>query len=666
MVKRFAISCLSVALAPAWAADFPLDESIFIDEVPIVLSASRMAQSPLDAPAPVTVIDREMIRASGFSEIHDLLRLVPGFLVADWPSGPPMVVNNGLGDAKGRRLQVLVDGRSVYNPFDGKVDWTNLPFRVDDIERIEVVRGPNPATYGANAFQGVVNIITLSPRQEHGKALTLSAGTGNSGELAMRIGAASGPLEWRLSASRRDTTNFRDLGVDQYYLGETIRREVVNGQLAYQLTPYDDLRFQIGVSRSDDTTGTLSDTGNPPHPRTGQSNFLQAAWRRSTAPDAEISLQYYHFDSREREAYLSEDRITIPVAMEVNMQRDDLEFQQVLPLTRNLRGVWGAGVRKDKVSSDHYFAGEGDVGGTQWQLFGNLAWQATPQWLVNAGGMAEKHYYTDTLFSPRLALNYAVQPNQVLRASAGRGYRAPTAFEERSREEYIYNGAVVGTGYWTAQHLAPERVDFRELGYVGNFQHIGLRVDARLFWNDYQNYIDDKSCWLTLTDTPRCAFASPLAYTGGYGRPKMFYFVNSGDIRVEGNEIQFDWRHPWVGRIVLSHTHTHIGTGRDVDQDVPFSAPTKTTTALWMREFATGFSASVGYYGLAPMMWLNDGDKQPSYRRVDLRLAKQFGKRGAGNEIALTFQNLQGNHAEFRSDDYVVERRSFATLRLAW
>lgn len=650
------------------AAESPAaNEQVFFDEVPLVLTASRMTQSPLDAPAPTTVIDREMIRASGFSEIHDLMRLAPGFLVADWPSGPPMVANNGLGDAKGRRLQVLVDGRSVYNPFDGKADWTSLPFRVDDIERIEVVRAPNPATYGANAFQGVINIITRSPRQEHGKSLTLAAGNGNAGELAMRVGEASGPLEWRLSASRRGATNFRDLGVEQYFLGEKIRRDVINGQLAYQLNPYDDLRFQAGVSRSDDTSGAVSDTGNPPHPRTGQSNFLQAAWRRSTAPDAEISLQYYHFDSREREAYLSENGITIPVVQDVSMQRDDLEFQQTLPLAKNLRGVWGAGVRKDKVSSDHYLAGEGDAGGTQWQLFGNLAWQATPQWLMNMGGMVEKHYFTDTLFSPRLALNYVFQPNQALRVSSGRGYRAPTAFEERSREKYIYNDAVVGTGYWSAQHLAPERVDFREVGYVGNFQNIGLRVDARLFWNDYQGYIDDKSCWLTPTnDSSHCLFPPPLAYVGGYGRPKSFYFVNSGDIRVEGNEMQLDWRHPLIGRVVLGYTHTHIGAGRNVDQDVPFSAPSNATTVLWMRDFPEGFSASVGYYALTSMMWLNDGDKQPAYHRVDLRIAKRFGKRESGNEIALTFQNMQGNHSEFRSDDYVVERRSFATLRLAW
>lgn len=661
MARKLALLCLPLLAAPAFASQDITDEGLFVDALPMVLTASRIAQSPFDAPAPVTIIDQEMIRASGFTEVHDLMRLVPGFLVADWPSGPPMVVNNGLGDANSRRLQVLLDGRSVYSPFDGKVDWTSLPVRVDDIERIEVVRAPNPATYGANSFQGVVNIITRSPHQEHGKSLSLTTGSGGTREVAMRAGDASGPLKWRLSLSRREAVNYRDLGVDQYLLGESIQRDVLNGQFAYQLSPSDDLRFQVGMTRSDDTSGTLTDTGNPLHPRTGQSNFFQAAWRHSSATDEEISLQYYHYDSQAREPYLMD--ATVPVNLDVNMRRDDLEFQQTLSLAGNLRGLWGAGVRRDKVSSEHYLAGEGEVGGTQWQAFGNLAWQAAPKWLINAGGMVEKHYFTDTLFSPRLAVNYAMQPSHVLRASTGRGYRAPTALETRSREQYFYNGNVVETGYW-GQHLQPEQVDFHEIGYVGHFKDFGLRVDARVFWNDYQNYIDDKTCRFSpLPDQYPCATPAPLNYAGN---GKAFQFINMGNISVEGKEIQLDWRNAVVGRVVLGYSHTHIGADRNVDSDVPKSAPTDSTSLLWMRNFPGRFTASVGFYALTPMMWLNDGDKQPGYHRTDVRLARQFGKRESGNEVALTFQNIGGNHAEFRSDDYVVERRSFVTLRLGW
>ena len=141
------------------------------EDMPLVLTASRMAQSALDAPASIFVIDREMIEASGFTEIHDLLRLVPGYLVTDWPDGQPSVVNHGLGDAYGNRLKVMLDGTAINNPLRGDVLWTDFPLRVDGIQRIEVIRGPNGASYGAGALQGVVNIITRSPVAESGVQL---------------------------------------------------------------------------------------------------------------------------------------------------------------------------------------------------------------------------------------------------------------------------------------------------------------------------------------------------------------------------------------------------------------------------------------------------------------------------------------------------------------
>ncbi|MGD9786377.1 MAG: hypothetical protein AB7U30_00325 [Sulfuricellaceae bacterium] len=112
------------------------------------------------------------------------------------------------------------------------------------------------------------------------------------------------------------------------------------------------------------------------------------------------------------------------------------------------------------------------------------------------------------------------------------------------------------------------------------------------------------------------------------------------------------------------HTDNHIAAAANVDRDVPSSAPPNATSLLWERSFSAGFSVGMGYYLVVPMKWLNDGDYQPPYRRVDFRLAKEFGKRGAGNEISLTLQNMGGAYGEFATGDFVVERRSFVTLRL--
>ena len=200
-------ACLAALCLPANAG--AADDSVFFGEIPLVLTASRLSQAAPDAPAPITVIDRQLIHDSGFTELHDLLRLVPGFLVADWASGSPTVANHGLGDAYGRRLKVLIDGSTVNNPFWGNVDWQDLPVRVDDVERIEVVRGPNGAAYGANAFQGVINIITRSPRTESGSTITLRGGHREAHEVAARFsGPRTDALAWRITASQRTADNF--------------------------------------------------------------------------------------------------------------------------------------------------------------------------------------------------------------------------------------------------------------------------------------------------------------------------------------------------------------------------------------------------------------------------------------------------------------------------
>lgn len=127
------LSCVGIAASCALCAAPPITEDVFLTELAPVLTASPISQSPLDAPAAVTVIDRETIRDSGFIELHDLFRLVPGFQVADWPEGSPVVVNQGLGDPRSKHLLVLIDGQAVYNPFLGGVDWQDLSLRPDDI-----------------------------------------------------------------------------------------------------------------------------------------------------------------------------------------------------------------------------------------------------------------------------------------------------------------------------------------------------------------------------------------------------------------------------------------------------------------------------------------------------------------------------------------------------
>ena len=124
----------------------PLSEQDYFSEVPMVLTVSRLVQPVSEAPAAVTVIDRDMIRTSGFRDLADVFRLVPGFYVGLF-TGNEQLVSGGLNNRFFGRVQVLLDGKSVYTPMFGLVPWSALPLALEDIERIEVSRGPNAATY---------------------------------------------------------------------------------------------------------------------------------------------------------------------------------------------------------------------------------------------------------------------------------------------------------------------------------------------------------------------------------------------------------------------------------------------------------------------------------------------------------------------------------------
>ncbi len=641
-------------------------ESLFYDEIPIVLTASRLAQSTYDAPAPVTIIDRELIEASGFTELHDLLRLVPGFQVADWASGSPTVANHGMGDAYGRRIKVLVDGRAVNNSFWGNVHWQDLPIRVDDVERVEVVRGPNGAAYGANAYQGVVNIITRSPRTESGNAVIVRAGHRELKDVGIRINGGEEELDWRITASHRGAVNFLS---HEGEAAETIERNVANLQILLQPSLADEIRIQAGSTLGFDDTGIPGSPTEPLGKRRIKENYLQLGWLRSFGPESELSIQFYHQDRAERKHWvIPAGAFNLPVFQDIDLQRDDLEVQW----TRRLDEAWhvlvGAGIRRDATRSILYFSSNQPEVGVQWQLFSSVTWNATEQLAINVGGNLEHHYYSGNLFSPRLAVTYALAPRQSLRFSTGSAYRAPQAWEARSFTSVAFADQILAITYWAREEPEPERVRFVEIGYNGRVDSLGLEVDARLFRERFDRYIDDRAC--SFPPTSRnvvCDYDPPPNFVGLLGRTAV-NFVNAGAIVAEGAELRADWRRPGWGRIVFTQSFVNIMArgAPPQDPDLVHSAPASMSGLLLVKELPANWRASLGYYYTTEMRWLNDGDVVPSNGRTDLKVAKLLGTNGRDGEVALTAQSLDGAYADFHEGDFRHEPTLFATLRLNW
>ena len=148
------------------------DDELFF-EMPMVLSPNRLEQPVSDAAVSISVIDRDTIEASGARTISEVLRLIPGMQIGysgnKFGDEPKYVVTyHGHSDQYSKQMQVLVDGRSIYEPFFGGINWKAVPVNIDDIERIEVSRGPNIATYGSNAFMAAINIITRTAAEDQG------------------------------------------------------------------------------------------------------------------------------------------------------------------------------------------------------------------------------------------------------------------------------------------------------------------------------------------------------------------------------------------------------------------------------------------------------------------------------------------------------------------
>lgn len=129
----------------------------------VVVTASRYGQEPIDSPSSVSIISDEDIRMSGATDVPDLLRRIVGVEVMSPTAAKPEVSIRGFNDKLANKVLVLIDGRSVYLDFLGTTMWSNLPVTLEEIERIEVIRGPGSAVYGANAMTGVINILTRAP-----------------------------------------------------------------------------------------------------------------------------------------------------------------------------------------------------------------------------------------------------------------------------------------------------------------------------------------------------------------------------------------------------------------------------------------------------------------------------------------------------------------------
>lgn len=650
-------------------------EDIYFSELPVVASVSRLPQRLADAPTAVTVVDRDMIKASGARDLNDIFRLIPGFQTYPNNTEPAKVTYHGMGDGDySSRVQVLIDGRSMYSPlFDGGVNWATLPVALDDIERIEVVRGTNAVSYGSNAFLGVINIITVDPALVRGVSVSTSYGNQNVRDYSLRTGGRIGEIgDFRFTFKQQNDDGLEN----KYDWIDSYLSRLFDFRADLTLSERDSL--QVGLGQVDGVTqvGRLgADTmfgqsTNPIRDQRQQNAYVQLLWRRVLSPTSDLQLRYSYMRDRSSDAF----QVVVPTfilppgqnVVSVNQTGDEgarheIELQHSLKLADLTRLVWGASWRDDSVRSAWTFPGQGTVHREISRVFGNLEWKPV-DWLTGNLGLAGEHdSMAGSHASPRVSANFHLNRENTVRLGYSRANRTPSTANLRGDQKLPLPAPFTEQLYSGVPDLPSERLDTWEIGYLGDWREQRASLDVRL----YSEKIFNRLFRIDLSD------GDPSA--------QGFATLPVQDVHIRGIEYQLKWQPFELTRIILNQAYSEIdseflpgkqaviGNWVRVRDFTNYSMPRRSASVLLMQKLPYGLEFSSALYWQGFMKWSGITWSE-KYYRLDTRLAYPFRAGSMGGEIALMVQSLNGSHNEYKSHhspaNRVVNRRQWVTLRL--
>lgn len=706
-----------VAPGAAWAT-----EELFFADFPVVASVSRLPQALSETPAAVTVIDQEMIRASGMRTVEDLLRLVPGFQVASHNKDSAIVAYHGLNsgmntDEYGPRVQVLVDGRSQYSPlFKSGVNWNLLPVALENIERIEVTRGSNTVSYGSNAFMGVVNIITLDTTQAQGWMTAVNLGNNQIRDETLRWGGKVGEADVRFTARQLNDGGFQNGLYSKQWMDETDdqRSSMLELRGDLQLTNRDELGVTASLVKAVSGYGQPgSPVGNPIYDLNQSSAALGLLWRHFGERGDEYKFRYGYVQDNSSATYLQSVNMSCPTIPPVPVTAADkstwcllppvsfvrnvdpggksiqhtFEFEHVLPASGPLRFVWGAGAQSTELHSVTQFSSNAAVRRQAGRVFGNLEYRPLQSWLFNFGASLENDSRMGWMFDPRASASYHVMPGHTLRLVASQAHRNPSLYEIAGfAERRDPSGSGLTYIDYFAQGVRPERIDTLELGYLGDLKPWNASVDMRAFIERMPNriLIIPMALPASQPDNDDPMIGRYLAETMP-GRANTIFpwgradsATNIEDVTIRGYEYQLRWqptsrtRLIYNGAIVAIDAHlldlsvVADSTGDNTEKisaQTRESAPLHAQSAMVIQKLPYDLTASVMYFRSSGMRWRRNGNPLPESERIDWRLAKSFRLGSQRGEVAYTVQMANGPQYG-RNVTTLADRLQWLTLRL--
>jgi len=607
-----------------------------------IVSAAKKEQRISESAAAVFVITQDDIRRSGVTTIPDALRMVPGLQVAQQDANTWAVSSRGFNSRFANKLLVMIDGRTVYTPLFSGVYWDVQGLLLEDIDRIEVIRGPGAALWGANAVNGVINIITRRAQETTGTLVTGGYGTEERGFAGFRHGdkiGRDGAYRIYFQYFNRDelkSTLGGDAADDWSQVRGGFRIDLGDGEpdaFTLQGDIYE------GTSGSTVTEPTLL----PPFSASRNADTdvaggnLLGRWTRTFSDSSGIQLQLY-YDRTERDSpYISSKRDTV-----------DVDFQHRFAGGDRHEWVWGAGYRytvDETKENSPTFVVEPERRDRQLaNIFLQNEITVIKEVLrVTLGSKLEYNEYTDYEIQPSARVLWTPDKKQSIWAAISRAVRTPS----RAENDFTIDGASLppgalvpgsppafvrltgNSGYDSEDLLA------YELGYRVMMSE-KLSVDLATFYNQYDNLRTLEA----RTPFPEASPSPPHLVLPVFADNKMDADTYGIEMAVDYHPLEW-WR--------LGVAYTFLDMQLHVNSDSSDTTSEAAEGQSPQHQFSLRSSMNV-FKNIEFDVWFRYVDSLPamsvdSYTTADVRLGWRLSK---NSELALVGRNLMNRqHQEF-------------------
>jgi len=528
-----------------------------------VTSVSKKETKLSQSPAAVAVISGDDIRRLGITSIPEALRLVPGVEVARISAHKWAVSARGFNGQFADKLLVLVDGRTIYESSFPGVLWDIQDLVLEDLDRIEVIRGPGATLWGANAVNGVINIITKHTNETHGTLISTLVGSEDRPATSFRYGGQLGQsLHYRAYGKYFNRTGLVD-GSGQPTPDD---REARRAGLRMDWTPSQENKVMLESDFHNTDAGETSSVASLTAPFVRSMNVnnfnrgqsVQGSWKRTLSETSDLTVQSYYVHSN----YVDSSRLT-------NDDMMDFEFQHHLSLKSRHDIVWGANYRHRTSKFRSLFD---TLSYTRESYTSNLFTGFLQDEIALApnrlhlilGSKIERNTFAGTGVHPSARLLWTPRRTQTVWAAVSRALRTPDLFELYGRSNVsvfqpgpqspVFQVALLGS-----PGLSQEKLTAYELGYrIEPSKEIS--IDATAFYNVYDDLID------FLPGAPR--------FESVPGPAHMLLPQNAANHeggRSQGTELEVQWKPAKHWKLASNYSFLHL---RFLDGSREFDSPT--------------------------------------------------------------------------------------------